>query len=283
MAQAQPENSPTGPVPTRYLLKLGGSLITDKRQPETARTAVMRRLAQEIAAARSRQPQLELVIGHGSGSFGHVVGKRYGTRAGVATPEQWFGFAATADAAARLNRLLIAALLEAGVPAWTIQPGAFMQCADGEIVRGSADMVQTALARGLTPVVHGDVMLDSIRGGTIASTEEVFARLARQLQPQRVILLGEVDGIFTADPQLEPQAQRIAAISPATFDAMRASLGGSHGVDVTGGMSAKVAQAMGMLHANPGLEIIVCSGLIENNLLAALTEPPGSVGTRLYG
>ena len=60
-------------------LKLGGSLITDKRLPETPRLDVIRQVAATIAACLHREPALRLLIGHGSGSFGHVYGRRYGT------------------------------------------------------------------------------------------------------------------------------------------------------------------------------------------------------------
>ncbi|MEZ4662090.1 MAG: hypothetical protein R2911_31450 [Caldilineaceae bacterium] len=66
---------------------------------------------------------LKLVIGNGAdGSFGHLHAKRHGTRQGVRTPEEWMGFAATADAAARLTRMVAAALLAAGVPVWAFSP-----------------------------------------------------------------------------------------------------------------------------------------------------------------
>ncbi len=117
-------------------LKLGGSLITDKRQPETPRADVIRRLAEEIAQAQRANKDLRLVVGHGSGSFGHVFGQRYGTRDGVRTAEGWYGFAATGDAAARLNRLVVEALLAAGIPAWSIQPGATLRCRRGVIEAG---------------------------------------------------------------------------------------------------------------------------------------------------
>jgi isopentenyl phosphate kinase len=258
-------------------LKLGGSLITDKRQPETPRLDVIRQVAATIASALHRDPNLRLLIGHGSGSFGHFFGRRYGTRDGVHTPEQWYGFAATADAAARLNRIVIGALLEAQVAAWSIQPGVALRCADGRVELGPEDTVRLALARGLTPVVFGDVALDRVRGGTIASTEEIFAALVAHLHPLRLILAGEVDGIFTADPLLDPKAQRIPTITPALLAEIAASLGGSHGVDVTGGMRAKVEESLSMVRTNPGLEIVICSGLQPGSLGAALAG--GSVGT----
>ena len=61
------------------LVKLGGSLITDKRVEKSFRRDVVKRLADEIAAARAVDPELKLLIGHGSGSFGHFAAKRANT------------------------------------------------------------------------------------------------------------------------------------------------------------------------------------------------------------
>lgn len=267
-------------APCLYL-KLGGSLITDKRKPETPRLDVIERVAAEIAEARQQIPGLRLVIGHGSGSFGHVAGNRYDTRSGVRSDADWYGFAVVADAAARLNRIVTAALLASNIPAWTIQPSVGLRCADGTVVAGPESTVLAALSNGLAPVVHGDVALDSVRGATIASTEEVFDWLAYSVPVSRLILLGEVDGIYTADPLMDPNAEIIRHISPQTIDSVQGGLGGSAGVDVTGGMAAKVAQSIGMVQRHPNIEIVVCSGLYPGNVLRALTEPDVQIGTRI--
>lgn len=260
-------------------LKLGGSLITDKQQTETVREAVLARLAMEIALLRRQHPTLPLLIGHGSGSFGHVHAKRYGTRDGVRTAVEWQGFALTADAAARLNRAVVGALLRVGIPAWSIQPGALLRTADGAIDRGLADNICTALAAGLVPVLFGDVVLDDIRGGTIASTEEIFEWLLPILRPRRVVLAGEVDGIYTSDPFLHPDAERISTINPESVAAIAQGLGGSHGVDVTGGMAAKVAQAIRMVQAIPGMEVVICSGLQAEHVPQAILGESQTAGT----
>ena len=263
-------------------LKLGGSLITDKRLAEKPRLDVIGRLAQEIAEARRLDPSQQMVVGHGSGSFGHVVGRRYGTRDGVTDETGWYGFAATADAASRLNRLVTGALLKAGLPAWTVQPSVALHCEDGVIVDGPATTVSEALANGLVPVIHGDVALDGVRGGTIVSTEEIFEWLAKYLPPKRLILVGEVDGIYTADPTVDLAAVKLDEITPKTLADIQDGLGGSHGVDVTGGMAAKVAQSMRLANQFPGLEVVVCGGLVAGNLRQVLIEPSTKLGTRLH-
>ncbi len=262
-------------------LKLGGSLITDKRQTESVRQSVLERLAQELARVRQAHPTLPLVIGHGSGSFGHVHARRYGTRAGVRTAAEWMGYALTADAAARLNRAVVAALLRAGLPVWSIQPGALLRGNDGQIAAGTTANIQQALAHGLIPVLFGDVILDEQRGGTIASTEEIFEWLLPHLRPQRIVLAGEVDGIYNADPLLDATAQRIAQITPESIAAVRGGVGGSHGVDVTGGMAAKVAQSIRMVESVPDLDVIICSGLHADHLQRALLDPTPGIGTHI--
>jgi isopentenyl phosphate kinase len=263
-------------------VKLGGSLITDKRRPECPRREVLQQLAAEIAAARRQNPHLPLVIGHGSGSFGHLYGQRYGTRAGVQSAEQWYGFARTGDAAARLNRLVTAALLDAGVPAWSIQPSATLRCVDGAIREGPLAAVRQALAHHLAPVIFGDVALDERRGGTIVSTEELFSWLTPHLLPQRLILVGEIDGVYTADPHLDSTATRLREITPPMFQQIQTGLGGSHGVDVTGGMVAKVQEAIRLVNTYPQLDVIICSGLTPGNLSRVLDMRTSGIGTRIY-
>ena len=263
-------------------LKLGGSLITDKRNPETPRPDVLKHLSQEIAQARLDRPLLRLVLGHGSGSFGHVSARRYGTRDGVRSADEWFGFAATADAAARLTRIVAAHLLQAGLPVWSVQPSVALRCEDGDVISGPAETVRLALERGLLPLIHGDVALDSSRGGTIASTEEIFEHMAAQLPPVRIVLAGEVDGVYTSDPLLDPAAALLEEITPRAFKSLQATFGASHATDVTGGMAAKVEQALRMVRAQAGLQVVICGGLVHGAVYAALTDPFSPPGTLIH-
>lgn len=263
-------------------LKLGGSLLTDKTRPQALRADVLARLAAEIAAALAAAPGLRLLIGHGSGSFGHMAASRHGTRRGVSTPEGWRGYAETALAAAALNGLVADALWAAGVPVLRIQPSASARCRDGELLSLDVRPLIAALANGLVPVVYGDVALDQARGGTIISTEEIFRCLAPQLQPQRVVLVGEVEGVLTADPAGGGPGELIPHITPATLPSVAQVLGGSRGVDVTGGMVAKVAEMLALVAHAPGLRAAqIVSGLTPGLVRDVLVDPALAAGTLL--
>ncbi len=260
----------------RVFLKLGGSLITDKSQPYTPRPEVIRRLAEEVREALQARPDLELVIGHGSGSFGHAAAAPYGTRQGVRTPREWRGYAEVAAAAARLNRIVTDLFLEAGVPVLSLQPSASAHCRDGELFHLETAPIRAALAHGLVPLIYGDVALDEIRGGTIVSTEDLFVHLAPVLSPQRILLATRVAGVLDAGGQVIP------AISPADLPALRPSLRGARGVDVTGGMADKVERMASLVERCPDLTVQIFSGETPGTLRSVLLNAAETPGTRIH-
>ena len=228
------------------------------------------RIAHEVASARAEQPGLKLVLGHGSGSFGHMVARRFGTREGVHGEDAWRGFAEVATMAVRLNRIVVDAFQQAGVPIWSLQPSASACCDGGALESMEVAPVHQALEHGLVPLLYGDVALDKSQGGTIISTEQIFAYLAHHLHPDRLIMVGTVDGVYDADPVRDPAAQLISSISTANWTSVRAHLGGSHGTDVTGGMLTKVEEMIRLARQMPGLEVQLISGEPVDALKAAL-------------
>ena len=105
--------------------------------------------------------------------------------------------------------------------------------------------------------------------------------MARFLFPRRIILAGEVDGVFTADPLRFPDARPVREITPTSVATLTDGLGGSHGADVTGGMSAKIDQALAMARQQPGREVIICGGLQPGNVTRALAGGSDWPGTRI--
>ncbi|MFQ5592617.1 MAG: isopentenyl phosphate kinase [Anaerolineae bacterium] len=258
-------------------LKLGGSLITDKTHAETPRLTVIRRLAQEIRAALDERPDLRLLLGHGSGSFGHYAAERTTLLEREGFDPQ--AYAEVGASAARLNRIVADICVAERVPVVSLPPSASARCNDGRLQYLATAPIETLLAEGAVPLVYGDVALDDVRGATIISTEDIFAYLARTLKPARIILAGEVDGVFTADPTRDPTAQPVRKITPATFSALVQALGGSAGYDVTGGMVSKVRTMVDLVEAHLQIEVYVISGVQAGRVQRALTPKQPKGGT----
>ncbi|HLF25193.1 MAG TPA: isopentenyl phosphate kinase [Anaerolineae bacterium] len=286
MKTTAPEGERSGDVETRLtpalshsqtvFLKLGGSIITDKMQVEHARVDVIQRLAREVRAALDARPDLQLVLGHGSGSFGHVAAKKYGTRDGVQDRAGWIGLAEVAAAAARLNQIVTDIFIEERVPVVSLPPSASARCEDGLLVYLDTQILATHLHNGLAPLVYGDVALDAARGATIVSTEDVFAYLVNEIEPAWVLLAGEVGGVY---PNADMTGEVIPLITPDTVERHASALGGSHGVDVTGGMAAKVWQVSEWVRAHPQLSARIFSAGEAGTLQRALLDPAAPIGT----
>ena len=259
-------------------LKLGGSAITDKTREATARADVIRRLAEETNRARRANPALDLLIGHGSGSFGHFAAKK----SGFGQRGNWRAYAETGAAASRLTRLVADTFIAAGVPLVALQPSASAICRDGELVQLSVDPIRTALTHGLVPLVHGDVAFDVTRDMTIASTEMIFAYLAPVLKPARIILAGIVDGVFTGDPLSDESAQLIREITPADLPEIESRLRGSHGVDVTGGMLGKVGGMVALVQREPTIRVQIVSAMRDGLVEQIVRKEDPSVGTIIH-
>jgi len=246
-------------------LKLGGSLITDKAKAEFVRFNVLRRLAGEIAQTRRQRPETRLLLGHGSGSFGHFVAAQTKTHLGARTLEDWVGFAEVWASANRLNRIVVDCLADAGLPVVSFPPSASTLCDAGSISELAFEPIRRALDAGLIPVVQGDVAFDRARGSSIVSTEKVMAFLAHHLRPSRLLLAGIEHGVYADFP-----ASREVLPVVTESDLERIGLKGSRARDVTGGMADKVAEALALSASLPDLEIRVFSGEVPGQVLSAL-------------
>jgi isopentenyl phosphate kinase len=127
--------------------------------------------------------------------------------------------------------------------------------------------MNAAIEAGLVPVIYGDIVLDSVNGSTVLSTEALMAYLAMRLRPGRILLAGIEEAVWADFPA---RTQPINRITPSTFAAVARGLGGSHGTDVTGGMRAKVEQMLDLVRAVPELRVQILSGEREGNIRAAL-------------
>lgn len=258
-------------------VKLGGSLITDKRRRAVPRRSVLSQLAHEMRMALDCAPGLRMVLAHGSGSFGHWEANQYHTHEGVRTAAEWYGFARVSAAALQLNRLVADAFINAGVPVVSLQPAASTRVRGGRIIDLALDPIQRALAADIVPLIFGDVAFDEVLGGTILSTELIFTHLAERLKPTWILLLGNTPGVLDGSGQVMP------AITPEDFSAIREHVHRSGYTDVTGGMANKVQSMIDLVSQLPHLRVRIFTGLKQGNLKRAILDPAGfNEGTLIW-
>ncbi len=252
-------------------VKLGGSLITEKRATESFRASVVERTSQELARAMTFLSTTNLVIGHGGGSYGHTFAEKYDTFNGVNTRDEWFGFAKVALSVRNLNTLVVSSLIDAGIPAFSIQPSATAQSHNKTLKHFDTTNIERALAQDLVPVIHGDVSFDEGIGGTIISTENIFYYLAKELRPRKIYLFGETEGVYDNNKDTIPE------INQSNLALYRNMLKGSEGVDVTGGMLSKVLTMLELVRELPDLQIWISGGNMPGQIAQSIT------GERQFG
>lgn len=256
------------------LIKLGGSLITDKTKAKSFRPERVRRLARQVVRLRDHSQQFRLIIGHGSGSFGHFEAQKYRTADGVQTDRDLQGFVRVGAVAAELSLLVQSEFHAAGLPTMRFQPSSTIVASDKQIKSFDSRALALALDKQLIPLIHGDIALDENIGGTIVSTEALFAHLVGKLRAQLIILLGETAGVLDRNGELIPR------ITPSSLADVRSALAGSHGVDVTGGMLQKVETMVALVRDHPSLAVIIADGRRDNVLYDLLIHRQ-SIGTRI--
>ena len=257
------------------ILKLGGSIITIKEEPMTADLVSIKRLAEEIAAARLRR----LVVVHGGGSFGHPIAKRYGIAEGFISDHQVLGFSKTHQAMVSLNNLIVDALLDVSVPAVSVSPSSFIVTDGGRIGDVDFDVVHHLVDWGIVPVLFGDAVLDRKRGFSILSGDQLAVRLAMELDATRLVFGVDVDGVFTSNPKLAPKARLIDRLPLEKLRGM-VEIGRALTTDVTGGMLGKVSEAAEAVEA--GVEVLIVNASKPGIILKALRGEPVR-GTILTG
>lgn len=243
------------------LIKLGGSLITDKTKPFIPKEAIIRRLGREIKEAL-RGFSGKIIIGHGSGSFGHTVAAKYRTQDGIIDKRSIKGLALVADAAIQINRIVIKNLLKVGLPVFSLAPASFLTATDQKLNKAFLKPISELLKQGLIPVIYGDVILDSQKGCCIFSAEKTLNILAKNLKGElnvlRIIHCGNTDGVY------DDNGRTVPVITQNSFREFHKAIGASGTTDVTGGMLHKVNESLKI--ARVGISSLIMNGETPENL-----------------
>ncbi len=204
------------------LIKLGGSVISDKREYRRFREEEVRKIARKL-------PKRELILVHGGGSFGHIMAEKYRITEGF---EEWkrLGFSNVGRDMEELNLRILSILIEEGIPAVSMPPHSLFIM--GENV--NMGIFRKAVSLGFVPLTYGDIIFHGEKGIDICSGDYLMLQLAREFRPELTIFLTDVDGIYDRDPDEEgatliPELER--SMQPGTSLKVK---------DVTGGIAYKI-------------------------------------------
>jgi glutamate 5-kinase len=217
----------------RIVVKVGSALLVGQ---DGADAHWLGAFAADVARLRARGQQV-LVVSSGAVALGRRRLKL--TRRALTLPEKQ---AAAAAGQSGLMRAWEEALEPHGIAAAQV----LLTRDDTEVRRrwlNARATVETLLALGVLPVVNENdtVVTEEIRYG---DNDRLAARVAQMIGADLLVLLSDVDGLYTADPRVDPSAEhlpRVARLTP-QIEAMAGGANAGAGVG-TGGMTTKLAAA----------------------------------------
>lgn len=238
MSQASGGALTGGPLAAarRIVFKVGSALLVDA-ETGAPNHAWLKAFCDDAAALRERGQQIVVVS---SGAV--ALGRR---RLGL-TGQKSLSLPEKQAAAAAGQSLLMRAWEEAFEPHGIGVAQILMTRDDTETRRrwlNARATVETLIGLGVAPVVNENdtVVTEEIRYG---DNDRLAARVAQLAGADLLVLLSDIDGLYTADPRRDPTAQHLPLISEITpqIEAMAGGANAATGVG-TGGMATKIAAA----------------------------------------
>ena len=256
-----------------FVVKIGGSVITDKSKKYFFKQKVMKRLSFEIKKADK-----EIILVHGAGSFGHILAKKYLLNQGFKNNRQLQGFSLTHAMVQKLNSLVLKELHDSGISAVSIAPHSILKLNDCKPIEMDYQIFKDYLKLGFTPLTFGDVVLDKKLGFSICSGDLLLHMLATYFKPEKVIFIIDEDGLYTSIPKIDKNAEFIEKSNINQLEALTTKPN-THD-DVTKGMEGKIETIKNI--GKLGVNTVLLNGNVNNRLYDTLVGQE-TKHTLIYG
>jgi isopentenyl phosphate kinase len=220
------------------ILKLGGSVITDKRNPMSFKASVVNQIAIEIASVY-RYKKIALV--HGAGSYGHPLAQSYALKSDGNAAIRQLGVAKTHCAMLRLSAQIADIFLSHDLPIYPLTASSIFILNQTEVSLSWDNVINDLLQKNYIPLLSGDTAMALDKDVDILSGDQIIAFLANRLKPEKVIFLMDIDGIYDRNPSLYSHAKLLHEIDMDTKIDFE-----MNAIDVSGGLKNKIEQAFKM-------------------------------------
>ena len=233
------------------LIKLGGSIITNKEKPLSARRKTIDNILNQIN--RIREPK---ILVHGGGSYGHYWSVKYDMHTKPAKYDMR-GVSIVKNSMIDLNKIILNSAVKNRINAYCLPPTDFMN--GNKPIKNKILTINEIAKSGLTPVTYGDALWFGKKKSYILSGDVIMSMIGKILKPRLSIFVLDVDGVYsnTKSKKLIRDFKKEKPIIS------------KNKIDVTGGMTRKITEATNM--SKSGLKVFFVNGNKPKRILDAVS------------
>ena len=233
------------------LIKLGGSIITNKEKPLSARRKAIDSILNQIK--RIREP---MILVHGGGSYGHYWSVKYDMHTKPAKYDMR-GVSIVKNSMIDLNKIILNSAVKNSINAYCLPPTDFMN--GNKPIKNKILTINEIAKSGLTPITYGDALWFGKKKSYILSGDVIMSMIGKILKPRLSIFVLDVDGVYsnTKSKKLIRDFKKEKPIIS------------KNKIDVTGGMTRKITEATNM--SKSGLKVFFVNGNKPKRILDAVS------------
>ncbi|MFB5610649.1 MAG: isopentenyl phosphate kinase [Nitrosopumilaceae archaeon] len=207
------------------LIKLGGSIITNKEKPLSPRKKSIDRIVK--ALKKIDEP---IVVVHGGGSYGHYWSVKYNMHTKPANYNA-HGVSVVKNSMVELNKIILDSFLKNKLNPYCLPPTDFIF--GNKPITKKIKEVEKIAKTNLIPITFGDALWFGKKKSYILSGDKIMSILAKILKPRLCVFVLNVDGLYS-DPKTKKLIHELKGEKPLIMKSSK---------DVTGGMKRKVDEA----------------------------------------
>ncbi len=259
------------------VIKLGGSLLTDKSTPYKLREEVIKVVAVEIKECIDLGLIKSLVIVHGVGSIGHPPVLKYNLHKGFRNKDQLISMSKTQQIVNKFRETIATIFLEEGVPINLMHASSMVVGSKMVITDHAFSSLKGFLSLGMIPLIGGDMMFDTSMGFSVCSGDQLAVVLSRVLRAKQLLFATDVLGVFDKDPKLGEHAQLLREIKINEIEHLFSKTIETAKTDASGKMRGKLFSLTSIKDLiQEGLKVAILSmnkkGVLKNYLKGEESE-----------
>ena len=232
------------------LIKLGGSIITNKEKPLSPRKKTIENIAKHL-----KKIDEPIIIVHGGGSFGHYWSVKYDMHT---KPMKYntHGISIVKNSMIELNKIILDVFLKNKLNPYCLPPTDFMS--GDKPITNKIKEIEKIANEGLIPITFGDALWYGHKKTYILSGDKIMTHISKILKPRLSIFALNEDGLYS-DLKSKKLIHELKGENPIIS---------KNNMDVTGGMTRKIEEAIKI--SKMGIDVFFVNGNKPERIVKAV-------------